>query len=64
MALLGLVTFAGITFSHIHTAIQEAAVLRQHGVHPATRLIVHRWFPYGGTTMSYDPYLEIWIGDD
>ena len=64
LGLVCLVTIATIAFGQVHAALQEGAVLRKHGEHPATRLIVHRWFPYGQSTMRYEPELGIWIGDD
>lgn len=64
LALLSVVTFAGIAFSHIHAAVQEAAVLRRYGEHPASRVVVQRWFPYSRTTVSYEPPIGAWLGDD
>jgi hypothetical protein len=64
VALFGLVTFTGIVFSHVHAAVQESVVLRQYGQNPTSRIVVHRWFPYGWTTISYEPQMRAWIGDD
>lgn len=64
IALFCFATFSGIVFGHFHAAIQEAAVIRKYGEHPPARIVVHRWFPYTHNTVSYEPQMKVWIGDD